>query len=95
MHSLFVEIENKGIAPPQKKLSLPLVTAKEKKMIPSFSRKEFFNRVDPRIHKNEAESRVARWYIYFQTKNSNLGKFWVGLAIEDVSLHILWPFGLF
>jgi hypothetical protein len=22
------------------------------------------------------ESRVARWYAYFQTKNTNLGKFW-------------------
>jgi hypothetical protein len=25
----------------------------------------------------------------------NLGKFWKGLAMETVGLHILWPFGLF
>jgi hypothetical protein len=32
--------------------------------------------------------------IYFKIKNSNLGKFWEGLSIEDVGMHILWPFSL-
>jgi hypothetical protein len=31
------------------------------------------------------ESRVARWFMYFQTKNPDLGKF-CSLAIEDVGI---------
>jgi hypothetical protein len=30
---------------------------------------------------------------YLQTKNANLVKFLEGLAMEDVSIHNLWPFG--
>jgi hypothetical protein len=43
--------------------------------------------------------RVARWYI-FKAKNPDLGKFWKGLAVEDVCilyiwlLPILWVFGI-
>jgi hypothetical protein len=31
-------------------------------------------------------SRVARWYIYFQTKNPSLGIFWRALEIDSVGL---------
>jgi hypothetical protein len=32
---------------------------------------------------------------YFQTENPYLGKFWWGLAVEDVGICILWPLGQF
>jgi hypothetical protein len=43
--------------------------------------------------------RVARWYAYFQTKNTNLGKYLEGLAKEDVHRYmfiwyILRPFAI-
>jgi hypothetical protein len=33
--------------------------------------------------------------VYFQAKNSDLGKFWERLATEDVGTYILWTFGKF
>jgi hypothetical protein len=30
--------------------------------------------------------RVARWYLYFQTQNSNLGKILEGLRLENVGI---------
>jgi hypothetical protein len=32
---------------------------------------------------------------YFKTKNPNLGSFWEGLAMKNVGIGILCPFGLF
>jgi hypothetical protein len=32
--------------------------------------------------------------VYFQTKNPDLGKFWRGLGMEKVGIHILLPFGI-
>jgi hypothetical protein len=52
-------------------------------------------------------SRADRWYMYFQTKNQNLGNFLRVLAMEDVGIfhghlvnftaiwYILWTFGIF
>jgi hypothetical protein len=45
-------------------------------------------------------SRVARWYVYFQTKKSKLGKFWRTLEWKMlVYLRVIWnilpPFGKF
>jgi hypothetical protein len=57
------------------------------------------------VHTTLHTCRVARWYTYFQTQNTNLGKFWrdmewkrlvYSMAIWNISwpfLYILWAFG--
>jgi hypothetical protein len=33
--------------------------------------------------------------VYFQTKNSPFGYIWEDLGMENIVIHIFWPFGIF
>jgi hypothetical protein len=46
-----------------------------------------------RVRFSLSETSVARWHAHFQTKNTDLGKFWK--VLQWKMLAFLWPFCLF